>query len=100
MEALVRKDYLFIESESLAGRLSAAEIETAIRDYGGNITPIPDDILEQLEVIPLENTENPTWFIDLDLWINSKQSDLTLSMEVVRDNTGKLIANILDLHVL
>ncbi len=100
VEALVRKDYLSIGSESLGGRLSAAELETAIREYGADVTPIPDDILEQLEVIPVENAEIPTWFIDLDLWINGKQSDLTLSMEMEQNRTGKLTAKILDLHVL
>lgn len=96
--AIIAKDYKKVGSESRPSRLTANDIETAIKERGGVITKFPENELRNLDVIKEETAFK--WFVDLDLFINDKRSDLTLQLSIVTQPSGKLLALVDDLHVL
>ncbi|MGD2159256.1 MAG: hypothetical protein PVG14_08075 [Anaerolineales bacterium] len=95
--ALVRHDY---QELSRLGRLSASEIENAIIDYGGSVTPVPNEALERINVIRIRDVEPACWYVGFNLWMDDQPSDLTLELTVKSFEYGSLTAEIDDLHVL
>jgi hypothetical protein len=96
---LVSKNYNNLSSGGRTNRLSNEEVEVAINNYGGSVTERPDDSLSDLQVIEIEGNDFKTYHVDYDLYVNGKQSDLTLSL-IVTNQGNNYIASIEDLHVL
>ena len=103
--ALIEGNYKSVAAESRPSRLSESEIETAIKEYGGTITKCPNTKIENLKIIEIGDMSHgkqvpSKWFVDLDLYIDEKQSDLTLSLHVVKNDDGTLLALVDNLHSL
>lgn len=99
LNELVDGNYLLLEKDGRAGRLTANEIEKALEDYGQIITNVPEQSLKSLEGILVDGPDE-LWSVDVDLWtIEQGQSDLTLSLWV-RVNEGRVTIQIIDLHVM
>lgn len=98
--SLVSGEYTKIGSESGGGRLPASSIEICIAEYGGKVTPAPQSAYDTLAPIMDMESEAPRWLVDFDLWIDGKQSDLTLSLTIEPDEEGKLKVFIDNLHIL
>ena len=98
--ALIQKDYGKLDKKARGGRLSAEEIRNAINGYGGTITRMPDENLHQISIIKVLGTNPTEWAVDLDLWIDNRPSDLTVSIIIQASNGGNFMASIDDIHVL
>ncbi len=96
---LISKNYKNLSSEKRTNRLSNDEVEKAIKNYGGSVTERPALSLSDLQVIKIEGSDFDTYHVDYDLYIDGKQSDLTLSL-IVTNIDGNYVASIEDLHVL
>lgn len=82
------------------GRLSQAEIETAIKDYPGAITLPPESAYESTCVYDVYDERAEARKIEFDLWYDDEVSDLTLSADVRKNESGELVISIDDIHVL
>lgn len=96
---LVAMNYLELEKDGRNGRLSAAELQQVIVDYGCELIDINSESLALADVYKINNESNQ-WAIDLPLWTKEEgRSDLTLSINLSVKN-GKTYIAIQDLHVL
>lgn len=88
-----------IEADGRAGRLSASELRSTIRDYGRTLVALPDEALPLIDFYP--HDRDPTRAsIDVPLWTAEEgRSDLTLSLLATRE-LDKYRLEISDLHVL
>ncbi|MBI2010216.1 MAG: hypothetical protein HYS86_03510 [Candidatus Chisholmbacteria bacterium] len=97
--ALISKNYTSIGSESRNSRLSAKEIEQAIKEYGGLVTQASESEISKIKAIKVTKSNYPRWSVDYDLWIDNKLSDLTVSLTLTKE--GKRITAVVDdIHVL
>lgn len=88
-----------IEADGRAGRLSASELLSAIRDYGRTLVPLPDEAVHLIDVY-LNDWDSTKSSLDVPLWtIEEGRSDLTLSLVATKDG-DKYRVEISDLHVL
>lgn len=97
---LVSGEYKKIGSESDRGRILASSIEARLADYEGTVTTAPQEAYDVIEPISVLDSETPKWFVDFDLWIDGKQSDLTLSLSIESGENGRLTAFVDNLHTL
>lgn len=91
---LVLENYTYLYQTDINKRLSAREIELAIREYKGNISLPPKNAF--YDFLDYENQYDTESLIEFDLWFDNHKSDLTLSVTVYR--TGEY--SIEDIHVL
>lgn len=94
---LVSKDYARIAEHS---RLTEEAIKKVLLDCGGIVTKAPETAYEKMSPVRVKNFHPPKWAVDFDLWIDNKQSDLTLELTVKSDKDGNLSAILDNLHVL
>jgi hypothetical protein len=88
-----------IETDGRAGRLTAAELSSAVRVYGRTLLPLPEQAVQLIEVYP-SDVEPRACSLDVPLWtVEEGRSDLTLSLMAIRDG-DKYRLRISDLHVL
>ena len=81
-------------------RLSASEIEGAIKDYPGAITIPPESAYDSAYVYDVYDNNTQAQKIEFDLWYDDEASDLTLSVDVHKDEKGEFVIMIDDIHVL
>jgi hypothetical protein len=99
VDDLVQGKYKLAESDGRAGRLSAEELERAIRDYGRTLVTLPPDAWNIVDVYPIDAAHGVN-ALDIPLWTAEEgRSDLTLSIRAREDGTDVRI-EIEDLHVL
>ena len=99
--ALVRGDYESISCEAGRSRLSKTEIENALKPYSGMVTFAPEYILNSLEAIAVGEDDSGKLAVDFDLWIDGRQSDLTLSMSLHQQPSNREVEVFIeDLHTL
>ena len=97
---LAAGDYGSVERMTSGRRLSAADLERAVHDYGEKLVRIPSEALDDLEVIEVTGSDPAAFMIDIDLWTEQEgRSDLTLSLELVDRYSGAYEISVLDLHV-
>ena len=97
---LAAGDYASVERMTSGRRLSAADLERAVGDYGEKLVPIPAEALEDLEVTEVTGSDPAAFMVDVDLWTEQEgRSDLTLSLELVDRYSGAYDISVLDLHV-
>jgi hypothetical protein len=91
--------FMKVVTDGRAGRLSAAELESAIREYGRTLVPLPDEALNRIDVFPRDLDLNRA-SLDVPLWTAEEGlSDLTLQLDAMRDGAMYRI-EITTLHVL
>jgi hypothetical protein len=97
---LAAGDYASVERMTSGRRLSAADLERAVQEYGETLVPLPSESLEDLEVIEVAGSDPAAFMIDVDLWTEQEgRSDLTLSLQLVDRYSGAYEISVLDLHV-
>ena len=99
VDLLVRGDYVELERMTSGRRLTASEIEQAVREYGGRLIMPPDGQL-CLDTIQVRGQIPPTWSVRCDLWTEEEgRSDLSLELTVI-DQPGDALIEVDNLHVL
>lgn len=85
VEWLVVGDFNAVAATSGHSRLTAAQIEEAIRSYGRTLVIPPSDALEDLDVVRVMGASEPTWSVRFDLWtLEDGRSDLSLECTICR----------------
>ena len=98
---LVARDYETAAAMTRGRRLSAADLERAISEYGQTLVRLPPEALEDFEIYQVQDTEPPTFELVVDLWTREEgRSDLTLELELVDRFNGAYEVSIQSLHVL
>jgi hypothetical protein len=100
--AFIHSKFNLISKENNHGRLPVKEIQTILSNYlknGESITSAPEEYIQSLKIILINNSKVPTWHIDYDLWINHTQSDLTMSISIFKLKNS-IHTSLEDLHVL
>jgi hypothetical protein len=101
VETLLKEGrYSELSSENSQSSLSTEEIENAILDYGGQITPAPESYFNQLTAIKIKGSQVAMWHIDYDLWINGERSDLTVSLRLVSSTNNDFGIILTNIHIL
>ncbi len=95
---LVEKKYdqLYEENFDKGGNFEALWLN--IEEYGGQITLPPEKALNNSGFMEIYDEDNDA-SIDFDLWIDGKESDLTLSLYVIKKEDDRYQFNIEDIHI-
>lgn len=99
IEDLAAGRYAAIAADGRAGRLTEAELRTAVEQYGRTLVPLPAD--GEMLVDIYEQTSQPgVVTLDVPLWTREEgRSDLTLSVTVIKQGETYTV-EVDDLHVL
>ena len=66
-----------------ASRLSPAEIERVVRDYGRQLIPLPIPAFETVDIVPVSKSHPQQWSVVVPLWSKEEgRSDLSLQLTV------------------
>ena len=76
---LVGKNYAGVVEEDSVKLIRVADIQLAIEEYPGIATVPPDSAFDKMDIYVINDK---VISIDMDLWYNDKQSDLTLSCKL------------------
>ncbi len=99
VEELVQGHFAQLERDGRSGRLSADELQEALREYGRTIITLPDEALNLADVHSVAG-QRTRWAVDVPLWTAEEgRSDLTLSLTISESRDGVRL-EIDDLHVL
>jgi len=99
VEDLTHGKYKEIVDSKRNGRLTKEEIINAINEYHGKICLPPEESYNNFR--QYDYNGNPEeCAVEYDLWFDNKQSDLTLEVEIIKDNGGKYNICIQGIHVL
>lgn len=85
---LAAKQYALLYAEDVGKRVESEEIENAISEYGGDVVAPPEEAYDNIHIYQNNETDNEV-ATEMYLWINGKESDLTLSCDVGTD--GKIM---------
>ena len=100
-ELLAAGDYETASRMAEGRRLSAADLERAVRDYGRTLVSIPPAARDSYDVYRVEKADRPTFFVDVDLWTQEEgRSDLTLQLGLIDTGRSTYAVTIDGLHVL
>ncbi|MDD5373279.1 MAG: hypothetical protein PHO62_07645 [Sulfurimonas sp.] len=82
-------------------RLTAKEIEEAVKDYGETLIMPSDEAFNEIDFLEIENAESKEWSVEFDLWSKeSGKTDLTLQLTLTQIDEGELNIELDDIHVL
>jgi hypothetical protein len=99
IEDLAAGRYAEIAADGRAGRLTEAELRTAIEQYGRTLVPFPADG-EMLVNIYEQTSQLDAVTLDVPLWTREEgRSDLTLSVTAIKRGENYTV-EVDDLHVL
>jgi len=88
---LANRQYDLLYKEDAVKRVTADEVENAINEYGGQVTLPPEEAYEKIFIYEHYDSEQEAT-VEMYLWINNEQSDLTLSCDVAIDGEHTLYA--------
>lgn len=99
IEDLAAGRYAEIAADGRAGRLTEAELRTAVEVYGRTLVPLPEDV--EMIVDVYEQSSHPDAVaLDVPLWTQEEgRSDLTLSLTAIKQGETYTV-EVDDLHVL
>jgi hypothetical protein len=99
MDLLVRRDYSALMKLTAGVRLSDADIEGAVKEYGRELVMPPSEGYQLMNATPIK-TQTGGWSIAMPLWTAEEgRSDLTLELTIAPTAEGYRV-EIDDLHVL
>jgi hypothetical protein len=99
VEDLAAGRYAEIAADGRAGRLTEAELRTAVEQYGRTLVPLPADG-EMLVDIYEQSSQPDTVTLDVPLWTQEEgRSDLALSLTANKQGETYTV-EVDDLHVL
>ena len=100
LRLFIEKNYSALERKTGGVRLSAADIESAVRRYGRTLTFPPAQMFEGLDVIEVDRSNPKRYSLRFEFWTEEEgQSDLTLEATIVQDG-GVLRWEIDNIHTL
>jgi hypothetical protein len=100
-DLLVRGEYEEIFALTNGVRLSAAEIESAVRSYRYSLRHWPASEPLPIDAIEITNSNPRAWSVQVDAFTAEEgRSDLTLELTVTETETGAYTVHFNDLHVL
>jgi len=99
IEDLAAGRYAELAADGRAGRLTEAELRTAVEQYGGTLVPLPAEGERLVDIY--EQTSRPDVVtLDVPLWTREEgRSDLTLSVTAIKQGENYSV-EVDDLHVL
>ena len=98
LKLLVEKDYRELEKRSNGIRLSAHDMERAIKEYNCQLIMPPPDGYELMDVIEAHGDEK--WSVVMPLWSQEEgRSDLSIELTLIKHGDS-FNFEIDDLHVL
>jgi len=100
LNLFVLGDYDALEKISNGVRLTAEEMKSAIREFGGTISMPPDNAFKDLDIIEIVGTEPQAWSVRFDLWTDKGISDLTLELTLIDSANDLLKIEIDNIHVM
>ena len=102
VEWLVVGDFKAVAAETNSTRLSAEQMERAIRTYGRTLTSPPSSSFENLDVVRVMAVSEPTWSVRFNLWtLEEGRSDLSLECTMsIRPKAECAAIQIDGIHVL
>lgn len=84
LDLLVKKDYAELERMTHGIRLSAAELEEGVRDYGRTIAQPPPDAFGQVDVVPIRGAVPSAYSVRFRLFtLEEGESDLELQATLI-----------------
>jgi hypothetical protein len=84
-----------------SSRLSPAEVERVVRDYGRHLIPLPSAAFEAVDLVPVSNSHPQQWSVVVPLWSTEEgRSDLSLELTVEDSSAPAYAVELDDLHVL
>jgi hypothetical protein len=96
---LVDRRYIDVEAFTAGNRLTATEIEQAIREYGATLIFPPEDAFDSMDAIEVEGVSPPKWSVVMPLWTQQEgRSDLSLELTVEQRLEGTRV-EIDNIHV-
>lgn len=101
VDLLARGQYAQLEQMSHGSRLSPAEMQEAVEQYGRTLLPFPEDAMAQIDYIAYDGTRLRGWSVVVPLFTQEEGlSDLSLELSLIEAGPGKYDVEIDDLHVL
>lgn len=101
LSLFVQSDYITLEKISQGVRLSAKEMELAIKEYGATIEMPPSEAFEDLDIIEIEGASPKSWSLRFDFWTKEEGvSDLTLELTLISSDNDLLKVEIDNIHVM
>lgn len=101
VDLLVRGDYSTIERVSRGRRLTGAELEAAVADYGRMVVAPGDGWWQSVEVTPVESADERAFHVAAPLWTREEgRSDLTLELRLTELAPEAYEIEVEGLHVL
>jgi hypothetical protein len=97
---LVERKYSCAVHLCSKSRLSEADIEQVIREYGRTLIEAPINAYANLDAVSIDGVVIPTWSVYAPIWTREEGlSDLTIALTIARDGDHWTI-ELDDLHVL
>ena len=97
---LVEGDFGTIEKMTRGRRLSASELEVAVSDHGRTLVGLPQEALDELDVVEIENSHPTVYSVTTDLYTEEGRSDLSLELRLTDVYDGAYETEVMDLRVL
>ncbi len=98
---LINGRYKELQSISSGIRLSAEQLQEAVKEYGHKLIIPPENQFEELDVIEVLNSVPRKWSVRFDLWTEDEgRSDLTLEFTLIEQDEKGLGVELDNLHVL
>lgn len=99
MQLLAALEFDRLLERCVTSRLSAADIETVLRQYGATPIAPPREAYDRLDAVRT-NATRPTWSVGMELWSKEQgRTDLTVELTITLDNDEASI-EFDDTHVL
>ena len=97
-QLLVEKKYDQLYEENFDKEGNFEGLWLNIEEYGGQITSPPEEALNDPKFIDIYEDDNDA-SIEFDLWIDGEESDLTLSLKVIRKESDTYQFDIVEIHI-
>jgi len=82
-------------------RITAEEVEAAVRTYGRTIATLPEEGLRLIDSVEIQNRECPAWSVVVPLFTREEGlSDLSLELTLTETHAGVVSIELDDLRVL
>lgn len=100
VQLLVSGEYDTLEQETKGIRLSAEQIQQALKEYGRHLRMPPEETFNSLDVLEVTGSMPRTWSVRCDLWTHEEgRSDLSLELTLIDEGTVARV-EIDNIHVL
>lgn len=89
VRCMVYDEYSELEKKGILSIVSESDIKRVLLEYDSNkkIIMPPEEYFDEIDII--EYNDKSGYYIDIDLWYSTGQSDLTLQLDIKKD--GKVL---------